>query len=155
MGKRARLVLCTAALLASTGWVTGAAQTSGAIQGQRVAEAKCATCHGTDGNSPDPQFPKLAGQNVAYLYSQLWAFKRGARRSEVMSGIVATLSDADMAHAANFYSRQLRKPDTVKDRRLAAMGERIFFAGMPPCAMCHGSAGQRGLAAPAHSTAYL
>ena len=116
-----------------------------AEQGQRAVEANCATCHGADGNSPDPQYPKLAGQNRAYLYGQLWAFKRGARRSEVMSGIVASLSDADMAYAANFFSRQPRKPDTVKDRRLAAIGESIFFAGMPPCAMCHGSAGQRGM----------
>ena len=116
-----------------------------ADKGQRPLEANCASCHGVDGNSPDPQYPKLAGQNRAYLYSQLWAFKRGARRSEVMSGIVASLSDADIIYAANFFSRQPRKPDAVKDRRLAAIGERIFFAGMPSCAMCHGSAGQGGM----------
>lgn len=165
MGKSAWLGLCAAALLAGTGSVTAVAQTSGDVprpewstvqfrgsavgdpqRGQRVVEAKCATCHGTDGNSSDdPQFPKLAGQNSAYLYWQLWAFKRGTRRSEVMSGIVGTLSDADMANAASFFSRQTRKPDSVKDRRLAAIGERIFFAGAPPCAMCHGSAGQRGM----------
>ena len=114
-------------------------------QGRHVAETACAACHGTNGNSTDPRYPKLAGQNPAYLYWQLWAFKRGTRRSEVMSGIVARLSDADMADAASFYSRQVRKPDAVKDPPLAAIGERIFFAGMPACAMCHGAPGQRGM----------
>ncbi len=111
-------------------------------RGEHVAEAKCGACHGPDGNSPDRQYPKLAGQDPAYLYWQLWAFKRGTRRSDVMSGIVATLSDADMADAASFYGRQMRKTDAVKDPRLAAIGERIFFGGMPPCAMCHGSTGE-------------
>ena len=138
----------TVAVLASPRWSSAqfpGSSAGDADKGQRALEANCATCHGADGNSPDPQYPKLAGQNQAYLYEQLWAFKRGARRSEVMSGIVASLSDTDMAYAANFFSRQPRKPDTVKDRRLAAIGERIFFAGMPSCAMCHGSARQRGM----------
>lgn len=161
MGRTARLSLCVVALLVSTGSVAGIAQTpTGAEgwssaqlqapavgdpeQGQRVGEEKCVACHGADGNSPDPQYPKLAAQNPAYLYWQLWAFKRGIRRSEVMSGIVATLSDADMADAASFYSQQPRKPDSVKDIRLAAIGERLFFTGMPSCAMCHGSGGRPG-----------
>ena len=114
-------------------------------QGKRVAEAKCAACHGIDGNSPDPQFPKLAAQNPAYLYWQLWAFKEGTRKSDVMSGIVASLSDTDMADAASFYSRQPGKTDTMKDVELAAIGERVFFNGMPSCAMCHGSGGRPGM----------
>ena len=100
---------------------------------------------GQTGTAQTRSIRKLAGQDPAYLYWQLWAFKRGIRRSDVMSGIVATLSDADMADAASFYGWQTRKPDTVKDPQLAACGELIFFAGMPPCAMCHGLAGQRGM----------
>ena len=112
-------------------------------QGRTISEAKCASCHGADGNSADPKYPKLAGQDPAYLYWQLWAFKKDTRRSDIMAGIVAALSDSDMADAASFYSRQSRQPDAVRDERLAAVGERIFFAaagpGMsPPCAMCHG-----------------
>lgn len=148
-----RLGLC-AAVLAAAGSVAGFAQTPGedpgpgrssGLQAQRIVEAKCATCHGTDGNSSDPQFPKLAGQNGTYLYSQLWAFKEGTRKSDVMSAIVTTLSDADMADAARFYSRQQLKPDTIRNQRLATIGERIFFAGMPACAMCHGPGRQRGM----------
>ena len=166
-GKTAWVSLCAAALLASACAVTGSAQTlAGApgwssapfagsavgdpAQGQRLAEAKCAVCHGADGNSPDPQYPKLAGQNPAYLYWQIWAFKTGTRRSDIMSGIAAALSDADAADAASFYGQQAIRPDPVKDRALASTGEHVFFAGAsagmgPPCAMCHGSVGQRGM----------
>jgi cytochrome c553 len=115
--------------------------------GKRIAEAKCASCHGAEGNSTNPQYPKLAGQNPAYLYWQIWAFKTGARRSDVMSGIVAALSDADTADAASFYAEQAIHPDPIEDRVLASVGKRIFFAGagpgmVPPCAMCHASGGR-------------
>ena len=161
-GRSARLTFCAAALVVAASSVAGIAQTPTEVpgwssvqfpdsaigdpgQGKRIAEAKCGACHGIDGNSPDPQFPKLAEQNPAYLYRQLWAFKEGTRKSDVMSGIVASLSDTDMADAASFYSRQPRQPATMKDVRLAAIGERVFFNGMPSCAMCHGSGGRQGM----------
>ncbi len=134
--------------LAAPGWSSAQFQGSAVgdpERGQRVAETRCAACHGKNGNSPDPQYPKLAGQNSAYLYWQLWAFKQGTRRSDVMSGIVATLSDADMANAASFYGQQRRNPDAVRDAYAASIGERFFVSGMPSCAMCHGSPGQRGM----------
>jgi cytochrome c553 len=70
-------------------------------KGKRLAEDKCAACHGTHGNSTNPQYPKLAGQNPAYLYSQILAFRTGSRRSDAMSGIATVLSDADAADAAS------------------------------------------------------
>ncbi len=121
-------------------------------EGQRVAQAKCAVCHGDDGNSPNPRSPKLAGQNPAYLYWQLWAYKTGARTSDVMSGIAANLSDADAADVASFYGQQAVRPDSIKDMALASVGQRIFFdgagSGMVPCATCHASAGQGGTPMP-------
>ena len=119
-------------------------------QGSQVAKAKCAGCHGAEGNSADPQIPKLAGQNPAYLYWQLWAFRMVTRRSDTMTAIVTAITDADMANAASFYSRQSRKPDAVKDPTLVAVGERIVFEGAgpritPPCAMCHGAPGRGGM----------
>lgn len=51
----------------------------------------------------------------------------------------------DMANTASFYGQQPRKAEAVKDLRLAAIGERVYFAGMPPRAMCHGAFGQRGM----------
>jgi cytochrome c553 len=121
-----------------------------ADRGARLAESRCAACHGDDGNSADAQYPKLAGQKAVYLYSQLWAFKEGYRRSEVMSGVAAMLSDADIADVASFFSQQTVRPDAVKNPRLRADGERIFLYGassgtVPACAMCHGSTSQAGM----------
>ena len=123
---------------------------SASDSGRAIAEASCAACHGAEGISPDPQFPKLAGQRATYLYRQLGAFKTGARRSDVMAKIAAPLSDPEMAAVARFYSRQAIRADAVTDAPLAALGQRIFFAAgggpmAPSCSMCHGSPGQRGM----------
>ena len=117
-------------------------------RGGEIAKAVCAACHGAAGNSSDGKVSKLAAQHATYLRRQLEAFKTGSRGSDIMSGVVAGLSDADMANAAAFYSRQALRPDAVENPRLAAVGERIFLAGggagiSPPCAMCHGARGQR------------
>jgi cytochrome c553 len=114
--------------------------------GRQLAEA-CAACHGAKGNSSDPKYPKLAGQAAGYLYHELSAFKTGDRQSDVMAKIAAALTDADAVDLASFYSQQAIRSDTVKDTGLAAVGERIFSAGIdssgiPACATCHGSPGQ-------------
>lgn len=115
-------------------------------RGSGVAKSKCTSCHGEDGNSTSLQFPKLAGQNPDYLYEQLQAFQAGARRSDIMSAIVATLSDTDLADVASFYAQQTIRPDRVKDKALASFGKSIFLNGAgrgraPACAMCHNAAG--------------
>jgi cytochrome c553 len=164
MRKMTGLWLCAALLLVGTGssiaqipevvpgW--SSAQFEGSegdpIRGRSVAETECASCHGPDGNSPHPEYPKLAGQNPAYLYWQLWAYKTATRTSNVMSRIAAILSDADAADTASFYGGQTIRPDSVKNAALASTGQRIFFGGfrfamVPPCAMCHGSAPEQGM----------
>ncbi len=98
------------------------------------------------GNSTDPQYPKLAGQKAYYIRSQLYAFKNGVRKSDVMAGLVADISGAQIADLARYYSDQRVKPDTVKDQQLAALGARIFnypSRGAPPCAACHVGRGFR------------
>ena len=65
------------------------------VAGQSKA-GLCAACHGPDGNSPSPEFPKLAGQIPGYIAAQLAAYKSGARPSVVMKGLVLTLTEQDM-----------------------------------------------------------
>lgn len=126
------------------------AQYSGSIggdpaHGERIAREVCAACHGPDGNSVDPKIPKLAGQKLDYLYWELRALKQDIRKSDVMTPNLMALSFADLADVANFYSRQARKVDAVTDPALAASGERLFFRGMPSCAMCHDAAAGQGM----------
>ena len=154
---RAALLAATAALMSGS-VVAGRAQTATAAQkpaaapgtpqtAQQLAKGLCSACHGPDGNSPDAQFPKIAGQKASYLELQLRGFKYGGRKSDVMSPIAKPLSDKQIAALARLYSRQTVKPDAVKDRKLAALGARIFDApgrGVPACAACHNPGGYGG-----------
>ncbi|MBT9612276.1 MAG: cytochrome c [Burkholderiales bacterium] len=66
----------------------------------------CAACHGPDGNSTAPDFPKLAGQQGDYLSHTLKAYKTKARTNAIMNGQAATLSDQDIADLAAYYAGQ-------------------------------------------------
>ena len=131
--------------------------------GQTKAGA-CAACHGIDGNSADPQYPRLAGQHERYIARQLHLFKSGQRQNPIMQGMAAPLSAQDMRDIGAFYATQ--KPqagvadDTViatgphADKKFYQVGEKLFRAGrpadgLPACAACHGPAG-RGNPGPAY-----
>ena len=64
----------------------------------------CAGCHGDNGISIKPLWPRLAGQHAAYLALQLRAFRDGTRKNAVMEPIAAALSDADIANLAAYYA---------------------------------------------------
>lgn len=66
--------------------------------------ASCSGCHGEDGNSTMPGFPKLAGQHQAYLAKQLKAFKSGARNSPMMAPLAMGLDDQTIEEIATFYA---------------------------------------------------
>ena len=73
-------------------------------KGRKIAAAKCQLCHGLDGQAKLPAAPNLAGQVEAYLLAQLQAFHAGARKNDMMSLIVPTLSEADMADVSAYYA---------------------------------------------------
>jgi len=64
----------------------------------------CSACHGAAGISAVPTYPNLAGQKEAYTTKQLKDFKSGKRNDPTMKGMVASLSDADMADLAAYYA---------------------------------------------------
>jgi cytochrome c553 len=75
------------------------------LAGQRRA-AECTACHGADGNSPNPQFPRLAGQYADYLAQALRQYKSGARKNPIMVDMVSRLSERDIENVAAYFSRQ-------------------------------------------------
>ncbi len=112
----------------------------------QAKSAICAACHGADGNSMLPNWPKLAGQHAAYLERQTALIKSGARPVPEMTGIVAAMSDQDFADLAAYFASQTRKGG-VADESQAALGQRVFKAGnldsgVPACMSCHGPAGE-------------
>ena len=75
------------------------------VAGEKVAE-RCQACHGSDGNSPAPLFPHLAGQYEDYLLKTLEDYRTGAREDPVMRSFAEQLSEEEMADVAAFYARQ-------------------------------------------------
>jgi cytochrome c553 len=73
--------------------------------GQAKAEA-CIECHGADGNSAVPNFPRIGGQYESYLLHSLRGYKSGERPNAIMAGIVAGLSDQDLRDLAAYYASQ-------------------------------------------------
>ena len=84
----------------------GIAQAAGDIDAGQAKSGSCASCHGADGNSMMPLFPKLAAQNEGYLVQQMLAFKDGSRTDATMNSMVAGLSEQDIQDIAAFYAAQ-------------------------------------------------
>lgn len=112
----------------------------------QTKSAVCSSCHGADGNSMNPIWPKLAGQHANYLAKQLAEFKDGTRKDATMVGMTAALSEQDMQDLASYYASQAVKigeanPDMVE------LGKKIYQAGIADkgvtaCMACHGPSGK-------------
>lgn len=66
----------------------------------------CAACHGPDGNSAAPDFPRLAGQHYDYLVKALSDYKAGERKNAIMAPQAANLSKRDIEDLAAYFSQQ-------------------------------------------------
>jgi len=86
--------------------LTGAATAADVIAGAAKAKEVCAACHGVDGNSPDVNNPRLAGQHADYLAKALRDYKSGERNNAIMKGFAATLSKKDIENLAAYYASQ-------------------------------------------------
>ncbi len=105
----------------------------------------CVACHGTDGNSSNPIWPKLAGQHADYIIKQLQDMKAGRLQNPQMAGLVAQLDEQDMADLAAWYASQTISRGQAKPE-MVALGERLFRAGdsangIPACMSCHNPSG--------------
>ena len=102
-------LLFTATLLA---FATDAAVADGAAL---YAEKTCIACHGKEGKKAlTPTYPKLAGQNAAYMEQQMRDIKSGARAngsSAAMKGVminaegVELVTDKDIKEMALYLSK--------------------------------------------------
>lgn len=121
---------------------------SGDAEAGKGKSTTCVACHGNDGNSPLDQFPKIAGQVPGYIASQLAKFKSGERTDPVMAGMVAGLSEQDMADLDAYYASQSITGGSIgtDQEEDARLGEQIYRGGsaeyqVPACMGCHGPTG--------------
>ena len=136
--------------------IAGVISTGSAYATHGVAEkgkekvAVCAGCHGADGNGLEgaPLNPKLADQVPGYIKKQLMAFKDGSRQDPIMAGMVAALTEEDMADIDAFYASLPVKNVGVSkaDEEQAMAGQKIYRGGfkklnISACMSCHGPSG--------------
>jgi cytochrome c553 len=123
-----------------------AATGAGSVEAGSAKSAICAACHGPSGNSVNPEWPTLAGQNAAYLREQLGMFKARKRNNPVMQPIIDPLNEQDFADLAAYFAAQT--PEGLEaDPSYWKAGEALYRAGdvsrnIPACGACHGPAGQ-------------
>ena len=102
-------------IAAATGIAFGQTATAAgdAAAGKEKA-AQCVQCHGPDGNSPIPQFPKIGGQHAKYIVQALEDYKTGARQDPVMAAFAAALSKQDREDLAAWYATQSGGVHTIE-----------------------------------------
>lgn len=114
---------------------------------QRIAITVCGTCHGPQGNSTHPKFPRLAGQHAHYLVAQLKAFRSQTRGDPdavgYMWGMASELTDPAVDALAGYYAEQKPEASAARDSALVARGREIYgqgiaSQGVPACSSCHG-----------------
>jgi len=86
--------------------LAAAASAADPMAGQVKVKDVCQACHGMDGNSAVPDYPKLGGQRPDYLAKALRDYKSGARKNAIMAGFAGTLSTQDIENVAAYYSSQ-------------------------------------------------
>lgn len=147
MKPRAFLSFLPAAISAGVALLYGTpAPAAGSAEAGQAKSIVCAACHGVDGNSLNPIWPSLAGQNAAYIVRTLQAFKAGTRSNVLMDAQAKPLTDQDMQDLAAYFSSRTLRPNTA-DPNLVAAGERLYRggnkdSGVGACMACHGPAGR-------------
>lgn len=107
--------------------------------------ALCQGCHGEDGNSVSPKYPKLAGQWADYIQKQVRNFQSESRINETMNGIALTVDEFnDLYDIAAYFAVQKMMVGTPTQNEV---GRKLFYEGDPErgvfrCVKCHGENGK-------------
>ncbi|MAL95049.1 MAG: cytochrome c4 [Haliea sp.] len=140
------LIFC-GLLLGATQVATAASPApQGDAEAGKAMTTVCSACHGADGNSAAPNFPKLAGQGERYLFKQLMDIRDGARPIPTMAGQLDGKTDQQLADIAAYYAAQTMTGSQT-DPDLVALGEKVYRAGVADrrvaaCTACHSPTGQ-------------
>lgn len=116
------------------------------VRAEEIVGGRCFLCHGLEGESASPVFPRLAGQHWEYVAKQLGEFKSGKRKSDTMKPQSEDLTPAEMKALGVYFEGKKAVARPVKDAELSAVGKYVFnrgnqYTGVPACASCHGAKG--------------
>jgi cytochrome c553 len=118
----------------------------GTVQAGATKAAVCSACHGPNGNSANPEWPRLAGQSAVYIAQQLRLFRSGTRDNPIMKPLAAGLSDQDISDLAVYYEAQTVS-GLEADPSYWKAGADLYRRGdkardIPACTACHGPVGR-------------
>ena len=118
----------------------------GKVADGATKSAVCSSCHGPNGNSTNPEWPRLAGQSAMYIAQQLRLFREGTRDNPIMKPLAGTLSDQDISDVAVYYEAQT-VAGLEADPSYWKAGSELYRRGdkarnIPACIACHGPVGR-------------
>lgn len=152
MNKTLKTTIIAFALSAFAPFVNAAGD---AASGEKLTGV-CAACHGADGNSAAPNFPKLAGLGEKYILKQLKDIKSGVRPIAEMTGLLDNMSEQQLADMAAFYASKAMQLSGAQELSVLtndgievdaiALGKKVYRAGnsesaVPACSGCHSPRG--------------
>ncbi len=138
----------------------------------RIVTWNCSGCHGVDGNSQPPFFPRLAGLNAAYTQQKMKEFQAAAspHSDEMfyripklngrsiderinMIGIAHSINPEEAKNSADWYAAQKPAPGRSGNATQIEHGKELFLKGLPAegllaCQTCHGAQGEGMAKAP-------
>lgn len=135
----------------------GPAQSRENRSAENLARQICAACHGPNGNSISPLFPRLAGQPAPYIEAQLKSFRDKTRGDPpavaYMWGMASQLDDGTIRDIALYYASQALRWRPSAPGAALALGQEIYESGVadrgiPACNSCHGAAGRGNATVP-------
>lgn len=109
---------------------------------KEIITGTCSLCHGLEGESSSPIFPRLAAQHPNYVVKQLKDFRDGRRKGS-MNAMAADLKDDEIVALAAYFAAKPSRASPPREPEFAAVGKYIYgsgnrYSGVPACASCHG-----------------
>jgi cytochrome c553 len=146
------LLFTAASIILSSAQTQAQSLIDGSADAGKASAITCNACHGTEGNSANPTWPSIAGQNAPYLLAQMKAFKDGTRSDPLMTSQAMLLSDEDMANLAVYFESLPSAAQAIADVSLLDRGESLYRGGnledkTSACLACHGPTGRGNPAA--------
>ncbi|MDH3612473.1 MAG: cytochrome c4 [Gammaproteobacteria bacterium] len=152
MNTRIATILLPLAIVLAAFQAQAESLAEGSIEAGKSKSITCTACHGAEGNSVNPLWPNIAGQNANYIIGQLSAFKNGSRMDPLMTSQAMLLSDEDMHDVAVYFESLPAPAMAVGDPSKVDKGEALYRGGngdngVAACLACHGPTGRGNPAA--------
>jgi len=99
--------------------------------------ATCLACHGEKGISETSEVPSLAGMPADFTLIQLFLFRQGTRKIEIMNDLAKDMTDDDLRKFSEYFSK-LPPPKASGEQpnpEIAARAQAVIAKNH--CASCH------------------